>query len=85
MKYCVRTQSLSRVQLLAATWTVARQAPLPVGSLGKNTGVGCHFLLQETFPIRESNPNILYHLHWQTNSLPRTPPGKPKMECYLAI
>ena len=27
-------------------WTVACQAPLSVGSLGKNTGVGCHFLLQ---------------------------------------
>ena len=56
-----------------------------MGSLGKNTGVGCHFLLQETFPIQELNSNILYHLHWQANSLPRTPPGKPKMEYYLAI
>ena len=26
-------------------WTVARQAPLPWDSPGKNTGVGYHFLL----------------------------------------
>ena len=28
----------------------------PWDSSGKNTGVGCHFLLQEIFPTRESNP-----------------------------
>ena len=27
-------------------WTVAQQASLSMGFLGKNTGVGCHFLLQ---------------------------------------
>ena len=26
-------------------WTVARQAPLSMGFPGKNTGMGCHFLL----------------------------------------
>ena len=26
-------------------WTIAPQAPLCMGFLGKNTGVGCHFLL----------------------------------------
>ena len=31
--------------------TAARQAPLPKAFLGKNTGVGCHFLLQGIFPI----------------------------------
>ena len=36
--------------------------------LGKNTGVGCHFLLHGIFPTQESNQNllhcrqILYHL-----------------------
>ena len=28
-------------------WTVARQAPLSMGSPGKNTGVGCHFPLHQ--------------------------------------
>ena len=27
---------------------------------GKNTGVGCHFLLQGTFPTQESNPGLLH-------------------------
>ena len=25
---------------------------------GKNTGVGCHFLLQENFPTQGLNPNL---------------------------
>ena len=31
---------------------------------GKNTGVGCHFLLQGIFPTQVSNQHILYLLHW---------------------
>ena len=27
---------------------------------GKNTGVGCHFLLQEIFPTQESNLRLLH-------------------------
>ena len=37
---------LSHVQLFATPWTEACQAPLSVDSPGKNTGVGCHSLLQ---------------------------------------
>ena len=44
---------------------------------GKNTGVGCHALLQEIFPTQESNPHLLDLLHWQADSLPLAPPGKP--------
>ena len=36
----------SRVRLCAIPWTAAHQAPPSLGSPGKNTGVGCHFLLQ---------------------------------------
>ena len=36
----------SRVQLCATPQTAAHQAPPSLGSPGKNTGVGCHFLLQ---------------------------------------
>ena len=39
-------QSLSRVWLFETPGTVAHQAPLSWDSPGKNTGVGCHFLLQ---------------------------------------
>ena len=35
----------SRVRLCATPETAARQAPCPWDSPGKNTGVGCHFLL----------------------------------------
>ena len=43
-------------------------------SSGKNTGVGCHCLLQEIFPTQESNPGLLhcrwipYHLSYQRSS-----------------
>ena len=36
----------NRVWLCATLWTAAHQAPRPWDSPGKNTGVGCHFLLQ---------------------------------------
>ena len=36
----------SRVRLIATPQTAAHQAPCPWDSPGKNTGVGCHFLLQ---------------------------------------
>ena len=36
----------SRVRLCATPQTAAHQAPRPWDSPGKNTGVGCHFLLQ---------------------------------------
>ena len=36
----------SRVRLCATPETAARQAPPSLGFSSKNTGVGCHFLLQ---------------------------------------
>ena len=41
---------------------------------GKNSEVGCHFLRQGIFPTQGLNRCLL---HWQTGSLPLTPPGKP--------
>ena len=35
--------------------------------LGKNTGVGCHFLLQGIFQTHGSNPGLLHLLHWQAD------------------
>ena len=37
---------------------------------GKNTGVGCLFLLQGIFLTQGSNPSLLRLLHWQGDSLP---------------
>ena len=44
--------SLTLVQLCGTQWTVAHQAPLSMGFPGKNTGAGCHFLLQGIFPAQ---------------------------------
>ena len=48
----------------------------PWDSPGKNTGVGCHFLLQGIFPTQGSNLSLLCLLPWQVGSLPLAPPGK---------
>ena len=42
----------------------------------KNTGVGCHFLLQGSFPTQVLNPRLLPLLRWQAGSLPLAPPEK---------
>ena len=38
-----------RVWFFVTPWTVAHQIPLPMGLPGKNTGMGCPFLLQGIF------------------------------------
>ena len=43
----------------------------------KNTGLGCHFLLQGTFRTHGLNPRLLCLLHWPVGSLALAPPGKP--------
>ena len=64
-------KSLSRVQLFATPWIGAHQGLCPWTSPGKNTGVGCHSLLQETFLTQGLNSGllhcrqILYHLSHQ--------------------
>ena len=69
----VKVKSLSRVQLFATPGAVAHQAPLSMGFSRKNTGVGCHFLLQEIFPTQGLNPGLphcrqtLYRLSHQGN------------------
>ena len=44
---------------------------------GKNTGVGCHFLLQRIFPTQRLNSCLLWLLQWQMDSLLLTPQGSP--------
>ena len=70
----MRAKLLSRVRLFATPWIVARQAPLSIDCPSKNTGVGCHALLQGIFLTQRSNPCLLYLLHWQVGSLSLTPP-----------
>ena len=64
-----RKWSCSVMSNFAAPWTtrLLRQWDFP----GKNTGVGCHFLIQEIFPTQGLNPGLphcrqaLYHLSHQ--------------------
>ena len=49
----------------------------PWDSPGKNTGVGCHGLLQGIFLTQGLNLHLLCLLHWQAGSLPLAPPWKP--------
>ena len=47
--------------------TVVHQAPLSLGAPDKNTGVGCHFLLQRDLP----NPGVKPRSPaWQADPLP---------------
>ena len=65
----VYTQSLSPV-CSVTSWTVACQAPLSMEFPRKNTGVGCHFILQGIFLTHGLNLHLLRLLHWQVDSLP---------------
>ena len=57
---------LSRVWLFATLWTVALQAPLPMGFSRQEYWTGCHFLLQEIFLTQGSNLQLL-HCRWLLN------------------
>ena len=65
----------SHVRLFATLRTLACQFLCPWDSPGKNTGMGCHFLLQGIFPTQGSEPCLFYLQHWQAGSLPLAPPG----------
>ena len=61
-------------------WAVAHQAPLSMDFLGKNTGVGCHFLFQGIFLTQGSNLGLLHCRQspaLQADSLPAEPSGLP--------
>ena len=66
-------------------WTVARQPPLFRDFSGKNTGGGCHFLLQGIFLIQGLNLRLLRLLRllsWQADSLPVEPPSGKNAWCH---
>ena len=46
---------------------------------GKNTGVGCHALLQGIFPTQGLNLHLLHLRHWRAGSLPLAPPGRSQV------
>ena len=48
-------------------------------SPGKNTGVGCYFLLQGISPTQRSNWLLLFLLHWQADSSSLAPSENPPL------
>ena len=77
---CAVAQSLSHVQNVICNLMECSPpgSSVHVDSPGKNTGVGCHSLLQRIFPTQGLNPHLLSLLHWQADSLPAEPLGKPQ-------
>ena len=74
MPFVVVLITKSWLTLLWPPWTVACQALHPWDFPGKNTGVGCHFLLQGIFPAQRLNPHLLHCrqilYHWATTISP---------------
>ena len=84
-------KSLSRVRLFATPRTVAYQAPSMGYFPAKNTGVGCHFLLQGIFPTQGSNPGLLhcrqtlYHLSHQGSQMSGILVNKGILKKYTSV
>ena len=70
-----------RVRLCAAPETVAHQAPSPWDSPGKNTGVGCHFLLQ-CVKVKSLNRVRLFATPWTAAYQAPLPMGFSRQEYY---
>ena len=77
-----KCQSLSHVQLFAAPWAVARQAPL---SMEFSRQEYCLALLQGIFPTQGSNPGLLYCRQicfpWSYQGGPRSEEGTTRSSC----
>ena len=77
---CPVVQPLSCDQLFATPWTLPTRLLCPWKFPGKNTGVGCHFLLQGIFSSQGSNPHLL---HCQVGSLPLSHQGSLHSAAWL--
>ena len=76
-------QSLSCVQLFVTLSLQPTRHLRPQNFLGKNTGVGCHFLLQRIFSTQESNLRFLCLLHCRRTLYHRAI-REPPAKMYLA-
>ena len=71
---------LSHVWFFATPWSVPTRLLCPWDFPGKNTGVGCHFLLWRIFLTQGLNPCLL---HKQADSLPRHHLGSPSLLFFI--
>ena len=60
---CMRVKSLQSCHILRPYELQPARLLCPWNFPGKNTGVGCHALLQGIFPTQGSNPQFLSLLH----------------------
>ena len=74
---CVPSHS-NHIWLFATLWTVTARLLSPQHFPVKNTGGGCHALLEGLFLTQGLNPHLLHLLYWQAGSLPLVPPEKPR-------
>ena len=76
---CAGVLSRFSLRLFATLWTSLWPARLlcPWDFPGRNTGMGCHALLQRIFPTEGSNTNVLSFLRCRRILYPTEPPGKP--------
>ena len=65
-----------KVDSVSTPWAVTHHVPMesPWDFPGKNTGVGCHFLLQGIFPTQRSNTRLPH----RSGFFPAEPPGRVK-------
>ena len=75
----MRAKSCGTLWTLCKPMDCSPPGSCPWDSPDKNTGVGCHALLQGIFLTSGSNPHLLRLLHWQAGSLPLASPGKPSV------
>ena len=75
--YAHMLSCFSCIWLFATLWTVAHQAALSLGFVGKNTGWVLPYSPPRIFQTQGSSLHLLCLLHWQAGSLLPVPPGKP--------
>ena len=83
IEYCayVRTVAQSCPTLLWPHGLQPTRLFCPWSFLGKNTGVGCHFLLQGILTTQRSDPHLL---HRQADSLPLSQLGSTQWDEYYS-
>ena len=81
----MQAKSLQSCPTLCSPMDCRPGSSVHVDSPDKNTGVGCHALVQGTFPTQGFNPCLLCLLHWHVGSLPLVPPGKPLLMLYIIV
>ena len=74
---CLWPSHFSYLWLFVTPWTVACQAPLPMGCFRQEDCSGLPWPCPGDLPNPEVEPVSLCLLYWQASSLLLAPPGKP--------